>query len=167
MKKALCCLLILLLITILLSGCDPSHYYFKKNDYIGKIERIELVKYHNDNYKIVDSNKETLKFDHRKVEKVETLDSENIEAFLNDFEKIIFFNLSESVNEPTGYCVIWYLKNGNFLVFSATMIKGDRVYSMASEFNSSDEFICHHADFDSMPQYEDLLKKYFEEYDIE
>ena len=165
MRKAFASILILII--ILLTGCDPSSYYFDKNDYIVKIESIELVNYRNENYKMVDSNKETLKFDHKKVEKVEILDSEKIEAFLDDFEEIMFFDSSESVNEPTGYCLIWYLKNSNFIVFSCTMIEEDRAYSMAAEFNSSDEFVCHHADFDSMPQYEDLLKKYFEEYDIE
>ena len=156
--------LLLILVIILLTGCDPSSYYFDKNDYIEKIDRIELVNYSNENYKMVDSNKETLRFDHKKVEKVETLDSEKIEAFLDDFTKIMFFDLSESVNEPTGYCLIWYLKNGNFMVFSCTLIEGDRAYSMAAEFNSSDEFVCHHADFDSMPQYENLLRKYFKAY---
>ena len=164
MKKIF--LLISLLITIVLTGCDPSPYYFSKNEYIHKIERIELVKYRNESYKIVDPSKVTLKFEHEKVEKIETLEYEKIEDFLNDFEKIVFHIENESVNEPTGYCLLWYLKNGNFIVFSCT-IKGDRAYSMASEFDATDKFLRHYAGFASEPHYVDILRKYFSNYNTE
>jgi len=125
-------LLILLLIATLLSGCDPSTYYFSKNDYIDEIERIELIKYTNENYKMVDSSK---------VEKIEILDKDKFSDFLCEFEEIVFHIVNDSVDEPTGYCLLWYLKNGNFIVFSCTMIEGDRAYSMVSEFDSTNNFI--------------------------
>jgi hypothetical protein len=165
MKKFL--LLISLLITIVLTGCDPSSYYFNKNEYIDKIERIELVKYKNESYKMVDASKVTLKFEHEKVEKVHTLEDEKIEDFLDDFEKIVFHIENDSVNEPTGYCLLWYLKNGNFIVFSCTIIKGDRGYSMVSEFDSTEKFIRHYAYFASQPHYADILRKYFSNFSTE
>ena len=162
MKKNI--LSILLLMVIVLTGCDPASRFFYKNEYIDEIERIELVEYKNEDYKIVDASKDGLKFDPEKVVKVETLNNEKVESFLGDFEKIIFHIENESVNEPTGYCLLWHLKNGNFIVFSCTMIKGDRAYSMVAEFDSDNNFVVHHARFAARPHFEDVLDDYFEMY---
>ena len=164
MKKYI--ILFLLMLSFLLNSCDPAPYYFKKDTYIDKIERIELVKYNNDNYKMVDSAKVELEFDSSKVEKIEILDGEKIEEFLSDYEKIVFLRENDSVNEPTGYCLIWYLKNGNFIVFSDTSI-GGRAYSMAAEFDASGRFVKHLAHFASRPHYEKILRKYFSSYDVQ
>ena len=123
-----------------------------------------MVEYKNEDYKIVDASKDGLKFDPEKVVKVETLNNEKVENFLGDFEKIIFHIENESVNEPIGYCLLWHLKNGNFIVFSSTMIKGDRAYSMVAEFDSDNNFVVHHARFAARPHFEDVLDDYFEMY---
>ena len=154
----------ILLMAILLSSCDPGHYHFKMSEYMDQIDRIELVKYTNDNYEIVDPSKEDLKFDLSKAETVEVLDKEKHEAFLEEFERIIFHDENESVNEPTGYCLLWYLKNGNIMVFSCTLIEGDRAYSVAAEFDSNGNFVKHHANFASGPHYDRIMEEYFESY---
>ena len=115
---------------------------------------------------MVDASETVLKFDHAKVEKIDTLDAQKVEDFLNDFEKIVFHLQDDSVNEPTGYCLLWYLKNGNFLVFSCTLIKGDRGYCMAAEFDANDRFVKHYAYFAARPHYDDVLSKYFPDYRI-
>ena len=145
MKKICSILLIIIIIIISLCGCasDPATYYFSKNAYINEIESIELVKYNNEAFEMVDASKETLKFDYEKVETLETLDVNKIDAFLEDFEEIVFHVENDSVNEPVGYCLLWYLKNGNFIVFSCTLIKKDRGYSMVAEFDSTGKFIQH------------------------
>lgn len=162
MKKAILSALILIAFTF--AGCDPGSYFFKKIDYIDNIERIELVEYKNENYKMIDASREALIFDPEKVKKIETLGYDEIEQFLYDFEKIAFFVGNDSVNEPTGYCLLWYLENGNFIVFSCTLIENDRAYSMIAEFDSSCNFVKHHASFDSGPHYDNVLNKYFLNY---
>ena len=164
MKKIL---IMLMFIIVLLTGCDPASYYFTKTLYLDKIESIELVEYSNNNYEIVDTSKTDLKFDYEKVKKLETLDTNKINEFLDDFEKIVFHIENESVNEPIGYCLIWHLKNGNFIVFCCTLVAGDRGYSMVSEFDSTCRFIKHYADFASGPHYDDILSKYFPSYILE
>ena len=149
-----------------LVGCDPGTYYFFKDTYLDEVERIELVRYKNEDFEMVDPSETVLKFDHAKVEKIDTLDAQKVEDFLNDFEKIVFHLEQESVNEPTGYCLLWYLKNGNFLVFSCTIIKGDRGYCMAAEFDANDRFVKHYAYFAAAPHYDDVLSKYFPDYQI-
>ena len=67
-------LLIFIVLVLLLVSCDPASYYFNKNDYIEKIEFIELVKYNNDSFEMVDASKISLKFDYSKAEKIEILD---------------------------------------------------------------------------------------------
>ena len=157
---------ILIIVILSLSGCaiDPASYYFSKNSYLDKIESIELVKYNNENFEMVDASKTNLKFDYSKVERIETLDPNKIDEFLDDFEKIVFHIENDSVNEPTGYCLLWHLKNGNFIVFSCTIIDGDRGYSMVSEFDSTSQFVKHYAYFASEPHYDNILSKYFSSY---
>ena len=155
---------ILMLVVMLLTGCDPASCYFYKNEYIDEIERIELVEYKNEDYKMIDPLKDSLKFDPEKVKSIEILEYEKLEGFLDRFQQIIFHIENDSVNEPTGYCLLWYLKNGNFIVFCCTMGKGDRAYSMVSEFDSSYNFVKHYAYFAARPYFEDVLDDYFETY---
>ena len=162
MKKVI--LLIVLLITSLFFACDPGTYYFHKSEYFDKIERIELIRYNNDNYKMIDASNEDLIFEVSKVEKLEILDDDKTSDFLSDFEKIVFHYENDSVNEPIGYCLLWYLENGHFLIFSCTMIEGDRAYGMAAEFDGENNFVRHYASFAARPHFEDVLDKYFETY---
>ena len=121
MKKYIS-ILVFLMCAVLLSSCDPITCHLYKDTYLDKIERIELVKYNNDNYEMVDASKEELKYDPSKAELLEVLHPEKFDEFLSDFEKITFFvGWSDSVNEPTGYCMLWYLKNGNYIVISSTI----------------------------------------------
>ena len=164
--KKFAILILTLSFIIGLVGCDPGTYYFFKDTYLDMVERIELVQYKNENFKMVDASETVLKFDHAKVEKIDTLDARKVEDFLIDFEKIVFHLEDDSVNEPTGYCLLWYLQNGNFLVFSCTLIKGDRGYCMAAEFDANDRFVKHYAYFAARPHYDDVLSKYFPDYRI-
>ena len=143
MKKIM---VMLLFCVLILTGCDPGTYYFAKTSYLDKIESIELVKYNNSNFEMVDSTKVNLKF---------------------DFEKIVFHRENDSVNEPTGYCLLWHLKNRNFIVFCCTLIEDDRGYSMCAEFDSECNFVQHIAYFASGPHYDDVLSKYFSSYILE
>jgi hypothetical protein len=70
--------MVFLLLIFCLVSCavDPPTYYFTKNGCIDEIERIELVEYKNESYKMVDTSKDILKFDPEKVVKVETLNNE-------------------------------------------------------------------------------------------
>ncbi|MBQ3572409.1 MAG: hypothetical protein IJA15_06250 [Clostridia bacterium] len=165
MKKLI--LLTLTFIMVLLTGCEPPSFYFLKTNYLDDIESIELVKYNNSNFEMVDPSKTVLTFDYKKVEKLETLDSNKIEEFLDDFEEIIFFHGNKSVNEPTGYCLLWHFKDGTFMVFSCTIIPGDRGYDMVATFDSTGKFLSHGGYFAAEPHYVLVLSKYFSSYIIE
>lgn len=154
---------VFLLVGILfLNGCFGPEIMYYPND-LYDVERIELVKYKNDDYKNIKPSKVELKFDSSKIERIETLDSDKIDDFLSEFEEIIFHRKDKSVNEPTGYCLIWYLKNGDFIVFSCTT-RDNKGYSMVAKFDSSDKFIEHQAYFASKPHYDMVLSKYFSTY---
>lgn len=154
------------MVSILLFGCDPAGYYFHKDEYIDKVELIELIKYNNNTYHMIDPSKEIVTYNSEKAIVIEVLDESLEEAFLSSFESIIFHVEDKSTNEPTGYCLLWHLTNGNFIVFSCTMIEGDRAYSMVSEFNSSNEFVMHYGYFAARPYFEKILEKYFKHYEM-
>ena len=113
---------------------------------------------------MINPEKVVLKFDSAKVESIEVLDEEKKFDFLSEFEQIVFHEENESVDEPIGYCLLWHLQNGNFIVFSCTLIKDDRAYGMCAEFDSSYNFVQHLADFAARPHFENVLKKYFKNY---
>ena len=166
MEKSIRPLVLLLTLLLLLTACEPGHYSIRKDEYIDQIEYIELVYYSNDNFEMVDVSQSTLRFDPKKAESVEMLNYENIEAFLEDFEQMEFFERNTSVDEPTGYCLLWHLKNGNYQVFSSTLIKGDRAYSMAAEFDSDNQFVRHVAHLSARGHFELILSKYFTNYSL-
>lgn len=154
---------LLILIIFCFVSCDPRAMWFYKDDYIEEVDRIELVVYKNENYQMVDGTKTILQFNPEKITNVEILDSEKIEDFLEDFEKIEFHLGNKSVNEPIGYCLLWHLKNGNFIVFCCT--PGVNIgYSMVSEFDSTNKFVEHYLEFAAAPHYADVLDKYFNTY---
>ena len=165
MKKIFLFVTICIIALTNLTSCDPTSIYFQKETYIGSVEKIELVKYNNDNYEMVDPTKVDLKFDFSKVEQREVLDESKIEEFLIEYEKVIFHIKNESVNEPTGYCLLWYLTNGNFIVFSCTFIEGeDRAYDMVAEFSEDCKFLRQFVHFASFPHHELILDEFFESY---
>ena len=158
-------LLIILLIVFSMSSCDPASYYFRKDIYVDEVVKIELVTYTNETYKMVDPLKTTLKFDLLKAKSIEVLEQDKKGEFLEEFEKIVFHSGNDSVEEPTGYCLLWHLENGNFIVFSGTIID-DRCYSMVAEFSKNGDFVKHHAYFAAVPHYDNVLKKYFDNYNV-
>ena len=147
-----------------LTSCEPIWCNFYKDTYVNLVEKIELVKYNNDNYEMVNPTNVALRFDFSKVEKLEVLEEEKICEFLTDFEQIDFIVENVSVNEPTGYCLLWYLINGNFIVFSCTIVEGDRAYDMVAEFSEECEFLRHYAYFGAAPHFDLVLGKFFESY---
>lgn len=167
MKKFMVSLL--LIVVTVLSGCfgAPSFYFVKESE-INNIERIELVYYINENYQMVDPTKVTLKFDPSKAEVVEVLAEDKVDAFLTEFEKIEFHRKDRSVIEPaTGYCLLWYFKNGNYTVFSSTMSEDNRIgYSMVAEFDSSNAFVRHIGFFAAKPHFDLIVGNFFEKYNI-
>ena len=156
----------IIVIAFLLFGCDPAGYYFRKDEYIVKIESIELIKYRNYNYYMTNPLKEIVIYNPDNAVVIEVLEENLIEVFLLEFENIIFHVENKSVNEPTGYCLLWHLFNGNFIVFSCTMIEGDRAYSMVAEFTSTNEFVKHYGYFAARPYFEQILEDYFKNYEI-
>jgi len=146
-------LLILIIFCFVSCAVGAPSTWFHKDDYIEEIDRIELVVYKNENYQMVDGTKTILQFNPEKITNVEILDSEKIEFHLGN----------DSVNEPTGYCLLWHLKNGNFIVFCCT--PGVNIgYTMVSEFDSTNKFVEHYLEFAAAPHYADVLDKYFNTY---
>lgn len=167
MKKNVMVIILILVVAISLSACDPSIFSIYKREYIEKIDYIELCVYNNSNCKTIDVSKATPKFDLQKKETVEILDPEKVEAFLSDFEGMTFFELNESVDEPTGYCLLWHLKDGNFLVFSSTYSESDRrAHGMAAEFDATGQFVRHIGSIDGRIFLENILDEYFTNYSL-
>jgi hypothetical protein len=107
---------------------------------------------------------ETLTFDRRKYEKLEELNADAKEQLLTDFSVIAFMGVDESVNEPTGYCLLFNLTNGDYIVVSSTTLNGWS-YGMFARFNSNDEFQSVVASFDGVQeQFANLLDNYFQTY---
>ena len=95
MKKIM---VMLLFCVLILTGCDPATYYFVKTSYLDQIESIELVRYNNSNFEMVDSTKVNLKFDYEKVDRLEILTPNKINSFLKKYSDNDFL-------QRLNYCV--------------------------------------------------------------
>ena len=115
--KKIFSLIIAFVLTFTMVGCEPALYYFDKNYYENKIELrySEVIEMPSD-IQIDDENVPHFKmFD---TILIETLKDNQKISFIEDFAKIIFHKINECCNQPFGYIVIMYLKNGNFIVIS-------------------------------------------------
>ena len=146
------------------TGCDPSTYYFDKEQYADKIEKIELrYSEPTENPRIIKIEEEhpVFKLEHSSV--IETLDSNKIANFVDDFSTITFHLIFETCDEPFGQILLMYLTNGNYIVSSFSILN-KKGYCCFCEFDSNCEFVKFIGDLAESTKYELVLGNYFASY---
>ncbi len=159
MKKVF--LFLLICSMLLLCGCDPATYYFDYEALKDDVSAIERISYDNASSEMIAVEADSkLIFDSTKITASKVLDAAQVDAFLKELSKIVFHLKSDSTLEPVRECLRITMKNGNFIILSATMV-GKQEYSMVAEFDAGGNFVKHVAHFAAGSTYEALLEKYF------
>jgi hypothetical protein len=100
-----------------LFACHPTFYSLNAEDFETVI-RVELIYYNNPDAKTMKRNPDiTLpSFDFDKIEIIETLREERIDAFIKEFSNFSLFNVSEHLDSPQGISLRLIRENGDFMI---------------------------------------------------
>ena len=146
------------------TGCDSNTYYFDKEQYVDKIEKIELrYAKPGENVYIMDleEGKPQFNLEHSSVK--ETLDADKIPSFVDEFSTITFHLVYKCSNEPVGQILVMYLTNGNYIV-SSLEILNKKGYDCFCEFDSNCEFVKFFGKLADGDKYDTVLSNYFTSY---
>ena len=145
-----------------LIACDPDFEYdiawLKEN-----VVSVEMIKYDNEELKLVYDRVEILPIDFDKIEIIEKLPDSKIEDFINDYSSSWKMESGVFFAEPVGVCVKMNFVNGDFMIITEEDPKEDfSEFSMIAIFDKdgkvTDMPICHYASAGGFEH----LKKYFE-----
>ena len=162
MKKIMCVVFFLLL-CVSLVGCDPGSYSFDYEVLLDKVVGVELIDYENEKQKkfsswVPNHLPDLVPFDLSKMTLLETLDNENLDAFLKQLSEIGFLHKYYTYNSPKGICIRLLYENGNFEIISGGPSYGGYVGSYSSSGEVVD-FVGAFANHDSFTY---LINDYFE-----
>ena len=152
---------ILVVLCLSLTACDPASFYFDYDELKEKVTTVELISYNNINLKMVKDESKVLPFDFDKMEIVETLEAEQIDAFLQDLSKTHFLMHSNYSETAVGISVRIVYKNGDFVVLSCNLID-KTAYRFVVFFDVNGKVKEVIGGFASRYDYVDLVNKFFD-----
>jgi len=150
--------LILLLACFALTACSPIHFYYAYEDLRENVVEIELIMYDNTQVREVRNFRTHPNFDFGRVEHVQILENEHVEAFLQYISDEMILNHLRHDDSPNGKSVILRFHNGDFDVISERYI---------GRFNSAGEFVQYMGIFDSRNHFVNILDLFFPESNLD
>lgn len=116
MKKKLEFLL-LILIVLNCFACEPATFYFDYEELKENVVKIELINYNNLDAKKINNEIEAIQyFDFSKMEIIETLPGDKLEAFLGELSAYGLLLGEYCLDSPKGICIRIVYQNGDFEV---------------------------------------------------
>ena len=102
-----------------LSACDPANYSYSYEDLKDSVSVVELIHYDNpDAVTLFEERDKVIPFDFNKAEVIETLETGQIDDFLNDFSEILFLMYWRHSDSPNGTSIRIFYENGDFEIVS-------------------------------------------------
>lgn len=159
-------LLMLSLVCLIAAGCDPAIYRFEKDEYIDKIEKIELRKTNKTEYQnLIDTkNGEKQTFDYDDTVLIEELDNRKNNDFCTALSIIRFHQGTRCAMKPVGYVLVISLSDDTMIVLSSTNFD-DNYSTIFALFKDNGDFIQVFGEFADREAFQRLLTKYFKNYD--
>lgn len=159
-------LLMLSLVCFITTGCDPATAHFQKDEYIDKIEKIELRKTNKIEYQdLIDTNNgEKPTFDYDDTVLIEELDNRKNNDFCTALSIITFHQGTRCAMKPVGYVLVISLSDDTMVVLSSTGFDNGRSNIFAL-FKDNGDFIQVFGEFADREAFQRLLTKYFKNYD--
>ena len=164
MKKILSAILVAI-ICVLICACDPGTLVINR-DSLDSVITIELIEYKNSNQNhftswVPNHFDELLPFDTDKASVVESLPTEKIPAFLDDFSKTHILHTYYAYNSPKDICIRLNYENGDFLIIWADYARGS-FGGYIGEYSANGEVLSFWGSFSALDYYEELVNNYFD-----
>ena len=115
-------ILLLNICCLMLTGCDPSGYYFSHDD-LADVVSVELIQYDNPGQKnfsswVPDHSSDLKPFDDSKVSVLETLDEDQTSGLIDALCEFHILEKYYAYDSPAGLCLKLTYSNGDFLIVS-------------------------------------------------
>lgn len=145
---------ILCLFCLLLTGCEPIHFYYNYEDLSETVVAIELINYDNPEAEMVADNfsrAKHLDFDFDYMGTIEVMAADDFDAFFQDISDQTILNHVRHKDSPVGLCIRVVYESGDFDIISSRYI---------GRFNDEGGFVEFMGIFDA-GLYFDLINQYF------
>lgn len=107
------------IIALSLIACEPRFFYFDLQEMKDNVEKVELIKYTNDEAKeVMIKRAKFISFNFDKMEILESLPNEKLYDFLQELADFPFMSFNKCLNSPQGICIRVKYKNEDFDVIS-------------------------------------------------
>jgi len=156
-----------LLLLLFLTACDPTPFSFDYKDTLQDLVRVELVDYQNSKTRQINTfvgpvNSRILPFNHDDMIVVETLTTEDIDAFVSDLsEVVILYKYWVQLNGPQNLCLRLVYENGDFIILTC-LYEEYSLVGFIGEYDSDGNVKDYIGGFRSVHDFTDLVNKYFE-----
>ena len=162
--KKISMILSLCLICFSLAACDPgpvSHY--RSEGVADEVVGIELINYHNQETKIINtiiSTRAIRAFDFDKMEIIEELDTEKLGDFLQDFSEVNIWSRWIHPDSPVDISIRIIYDSGDFEVISCVNTD-EEVISFLARYNSKGKMVKHIGTVENRSEFVDIVNRYF------
>ena len=165
MKKFIVIFLVMALSFSLVS-CDPGSYRVDTDSMLLDVLSVELIEYDNPDQDhflswVPDHFDDLKPFDHSRVTVLNTLPEENIEAFVKDFGECDILHQYYAYDSPDDIVIRCNYKNGDFLIIWADY-ENQSFGGYIGEYAADGTVKTFWGSFSALPQYTDLVSKYFQ-----
>jgi hypothetical protein len=161
MKKALM-ILFVCSICLIFSACDPVFFEYKYSELSENVVKVELINYDNPRAKKINNFiliRRIQRFDFKKMEILETLDNEELDAFLKSLSNIPLSTMWIHSNSLVGKSIKITYSNDDFDVLSYTN-DGSRLFVKYDNRGRVKEFVGIINDYRDI--HINILNNYFE-----
>ncbi len=162
MKTA--CVVVLATICCLLCACDPGSYSVDREK-LNDVVNIELIKYENPNQKhfttwVPDQFEKLVSFNPANATVLETLPTEKMIDFLDEFSKTDILHTYYAYNSPKDICIRLNYANSDFLIIWANYTENSYA-GYIGEYSKDGKVLSFWGSFSSLSYYVDLVDQYF------
>ena len=148
----------------LLTACDYEYYLYHGNIRVNtEVEKVELISYSHQNS--TDNSEDNLLFDDEKLVLIETLDSNNNQAFLSELSEIggLSSKLEQTIESPNGTGImITYQDDGFTLITVSNENDVEAIFVGHYDTSSNVEGFYGISWPDMIDDFKDLLVEYFD-----
>ena len=160
MKKAAALLLVVLM--LILAGCDPGSFRFKKEELEEQVVKVELIEYENAEQKkfvswVPDHTKDLLPFEASKASVTKELPEGKTSPFLDRLCKVRVLYKYYGVNSPKGRCLRLTYKDGSFLILNYTGVS----YGYIGQFSEDGKVLQFIGAFENTSDFQKMVDEFF------
>ena len=159
-------IIIVIMCLLLMVACDPGGFRFDYSTLKNEVIKIELVKYNIQKQVTFsmwafDQTEYLLNYEYKNEEKLEELDSDSIDDFLNELKDYDVLLSYFVYNTPKGLCIKMSYSNGDFEIINCDS-EPPSFCGYIGRYSANGKVVSYTGCFSSYGYFANLVNNYFE-----